>query len=318
MPRDFYETVLGGPNASGLFEVFSGVSVSLRARGTTNVVTMFQRETGVSQGPSPEAGAVGGPNPFTTGASGSVQFWADIGRLDIFLHDTQVPARLADRTIQWNAKPFDDIPGANILGNIPGRTIAWASGIPESDLVLLLDKWLPIGIQIPFSGGTLPTGGVWDWADGGLINRITYATFFSRVGHSYNGGVDPGSSQVRKPDKRGRVPVGADNFGLTGAANRIPNSNRARGQNGGEERHAQSIAEMAAHNHGSVTGLSVAPGAHGHDPAATIDGGSSYNVSGAVEAGDSNHNHSIPSQGSGTAFNVLQPYEVDNYLVRIA
>lgn len=184
----------------------------------------------------------------------------------------------------------------------------------------------PIGTIIAYAGTALPSGGKWDWADGGLINRTTFATFFARVGHAYNGGVDPGSSQVRKPDKRGRVPVGADNFGTTGAANRIPNSNRVIGQNGGEERHALLTAELAAHNHGVTD-----PGhSHGlvHPNHLALDNGIHWAFATSAAGPDilsdsssvSSATTGITTQnnGSGTAHNNLQPYECDTFLVRVA
>lgn len=112
---------------------------------------------------------------------------------------------------------------------------------------------VPIGGQILYAGGVLPSGTEWAWADGSLIDRTVYATFFARVGHNYNGGVDPGSNKVRLPDKRGRVPMGADNFGA-GAAGRIAVASAARGQNGGEERHTLTAAELAAHSHPASAG----------------------------------------------------------------
>lgn len=213
----------------------------------------------------------------------------------------------------------------------------------------------PIGAVIAYAGQLLPAGSRWDWADGGLIDRTQYATFMTRVGHAYNGGVDPGSNKVRKPDKRGRVPVGADNFGQ-GAAGRLPNSNRARGQNGGAELHAHTIN---AHTHGP--GSFYAPdhlhgagslyaGDHAHS---FTTGGPSDNAafttSGTttINRPSGNHVHSGATAGSGNlgiggstgamdrgsgingasatpsdrgmdSQSSLQPYEVDNYLVRIA
>lgn len=122
---------------------------------------------------------------------------------------------------------------------------------------------VPIGGIISYAGGSLPPGTEWDWADGGLIDKTTFATFFGRVGHNYNGGVDPGSNKVRKPDKRGRVSMGADNFGPLGAANRVTVSPATRGGNGGEERHTTSVAELPAHSHPASSGTESADHTHG-------------------------------------------------------
>lgn len=218
---------------------------------------------------------------------------------------------------------------------------------------------VPIGGLIAYAGTDLPPIGIggaeWDWADGGLIDVATHAAFAASVGHAYNGGVDPGGGKVRKPDKRGRVSVGADSFGLTGAANRIPNSPRARGQNGGEERHLQTAAEVAAHSHnaGTLKDPSTATGGeaahtHGVSPGEYVPAHASGFYITSVNAGQahavvavngltglvnnlstgagSSHAHTTAEHAitgatavspAAAAANVLQPYEVDTYLVRV-
>jgi hypothetical protein len=114
MPRNFYEATLGSPDLAGVWKVYSGIRVTVYNRGTTDLATIYQRETGVTAGPSPEAGATGGPNPFITGSTGSVQFWADLGRYDILIEDTVVPIRIGSRTIQWNSVAMDEIPGSSL------------------------------------------------------------------------------------------------------------------------------------------------------------------------------------------------------------
>lgn len=158
----------------------------------------------------------------------------------------------------------------------------------------------PIGTVIAYAGSVLPAGNKWDWADGGLIDRTTFATFYGRVGHAYNGGADPGANKVRKPDKRGRVSVGADNFGA-GAAGRIPNSNRLLGQWGGEERHQLVYQEIPSSVYGNM------PGTH-----QGYDAYDSFEFSAGQAQGVNNN-----SAGGG-AHNIMQPYECDTYLVRVA
>lgn len=170
--------------------------------------------------------------------------------------------------------------------------------------------------------------------DGRLIDKTTYAGYFAAVGHAFNGGVDPGGNKVRISDVRGRVLVGSDNMGTAqGAAGRLPNSNRARGQNGGAERKALATVEMPAHNHTGVTGGMNRNNPHTHasdaslnrnagpDGARLLLGSSAAGDSPGIYAGirsvDISHEHTISSQGNGQAFSLLQPYEVGNMLVRI-
>jgi len=150
MPRNFYEATLGAPDLAGNFKVFSGLRISLFYRGTTNPATVYQRETGVTLGPSPEAGATSGPNPFITGPTGSVQFWADLGRYDIFVEDTVAPARIATRTIQWNSVALDEIPGSSLadlaVGTAKLADLAVATA-KINDLAVTTPKLVDLGVS---------------------------------------------------------------------------------------------------------------------------------------------------------------------------
>jgi microcystin-dependent protein len=188
-----------------------------------------------------------------------------------------------------------------------------------------LNALVPIGLPFAWPGATLPTfplpAGVtavpgttpeFAWADGGLIDRTIYVAFFTVTGHVYNAGVDPGASMVRKPDKRGRVTMGADTMGGS-AAGRLPNSNRALGQNGGEERHTLTAAEMPTHHHD----LTVTRGVVSGTPNNSITEGTSSNT-GTVAALSAFLGTTGGSGGVVVPHNVLGPYEVDNVIVRIA
>lgn len=210
---------------------------------------------------------------------------------------------------------------------------------------------IPIGGVIAYAGGSLPPGTEWDWADGGLIDKTTYATFFARVGHAYNLNVDPGSNKVRKPDKRGRVSMGADNFGPLGAANRVTVDPAARGFNGGLERITLAALEsgVAVHGHTSpshghtagtdsqltATWIPLVPG--NANMVSNFTGGASPGFNAPI-ADNSNpwsvqylaHGHNITVNGTGVTVNSataaaaanshqnLPPHENDTYLVRIA
>lgn len=184
---------------------------------------------------------------------------------------------------------------------------------------------VPIGCPIPYGGNVLPPGGAWAWADGSLIDKQVGGVdtiYFTRVGHAYNGGVDPGSGKVRLPDKRGRVSVGADNFGA-GAAGRLPNSNRLRGQNGGVDAVTLAASQIPAHAHPLND-----PG-HTHngycadqmDPPDGSTGKTGW--AGGRFAGQwittNGSNLSVNNNtGGGGSHSNMQPYEADNYIVRIA
>jgi len=75
--------------------------------------------------------------------------------------------------------------------------------------------------------------------DGATVSRTQYAALFDAIGTAY--GTGDGSTTVRVPDLRGRVPVGA--------AVRF-DANDALGQAGGAERVSLATSELPAHTHG--------------------------------------------------------------------
>lgn len=258
MPRAFYESTIGKPDAAGVWSVLSNVKVTVYDRGTTNLVTVYQRETGVAEGPSPEAGAVGTTNPFTTGASGSVQFWANApARYDIKIEDNVVPSRISTRTIQWNAIPLDGIPGANVVGTPD----AYASGIPGGSLVAgsltfdklaatALDYFAPIGTMLDYGGVSDPpkngANSIWLVADGRAMASATFPALSALLGSTwdtFDGQASPGAGSFRLPKTGARVAI------PTGVS--TGQTTRSRGQMGGEELHTQTPAEaaMKAHAH---------------------------------------------------------------------
>lgn len=174
----------------------------------------------------------------------------------------------------------------------------------EATVAILADARLgavvPVGAGIPWYGTGDPAainGATFLLADGRLIDKTTFAAFFAAVGHVHNGGVDPGSNKVRIPDLRGRAPVGADDMGtVAGAAGRLPNSNRALGQSGGEERH-------------TLTG--VPRGADGWVSTQFGTGIGFTSASGLTQL------YETPGS-AGSPHNNMQPYYVENVLVRVA
>jgi microcystin-dependent protein len=112
-----------------------------------------------------------------------------------------------------------------------------------------LNTTLPIGIILPFTGATVPSG--WALCYGQAISRTTYAGLFAVIGTTYGSG--NGTTTFNVPDLRGRVVAGRDNMGGT-AASRITSavfgmSADALGANGGDE----------------SVGLSPLSGAEGYD-----------------------------------------------------
>jgi microcystin-dependent protein len=121
------------------------------------------------------------------------------------------------------------------------------------------NQFVPVGTIVPYAGTGDPVPGVWVIADGRLIDRTTYSTFYTAQGttaHVYNSGADPGSNKVRIPDKRGRIPVGAVSMGTDGTNGVVAvvstDTSRVqagRGTVGGTRSIALGTAELPNHNH---------------------------------------------------------------------
>lgn len=182
----------------------------------------------------------------------------------------------------------------------------------------------PVGAEMAYAGTTDPDGGQFVLADGRLIDRTVHAEFFAKAGHAYNGGVDPGGNMVRIPDKRGRASVGADDMGTAqGAAGRLPNSNRVRGQAGGVERVTLTVPELPSHAHPvSDPGHTHLPAAGGNFLNGTLGAGTQIPGAGngivsSLQTAAAVTGISIQNAGGGGAHTNMQPYEVGNVIVRV-
>ncbi len=97
---------------------------------------------------------------------------------------------------------------------------------------------VPSGTILDFGGPTAPAG--WTECDGSAISRTTFASLFAAIGTTWGAG--NGTTTFNVPDLRRRTTVGRGGVGTGILANTI-------GSTGGEEAHAQTASELAAHNH---------------------------------------------------------------------
>lgn len=113
-----------------------------------------------------------------------------------------------------------------------------------------------------------------------------------------NGNGD-GSTTFTLPDRRRRVPMGS---GGTASTDPLGVGNVS-GQVGGEESHAQTVAELAVHDHAPQVGGFLCTG-------------------GGTEQGNPGGQYSSRSAtantGSGTAFNIIQPSAITTFAIRYA
>lgn len=130
-------------------------------------------------------------------------------------------------------------------------------------------------IEISRGGGSVPIGGMLDYAgagdpadsryllaDGRALSRTTFAAAFAVMGTTHGAG--DGSTTFNIPDFRGRSAVGPDNMGTgTSAAGRMA-SNNTRGASGGAETKVIGTANLPAHTHDQGTLVTASGGAHTH------------------------------------------------------
>lgn len=152
---------------------------------------------------------------------------------------------------------------------------------------------LPIGSMIPYGNTTPPEN--WLICDGSEVSRTTYAELFNVIGTSYGSG--DGTTTFNLPNKKGRVSVGfaSDDSDF----NTI-------GKTGGEKTHILKVEEMPKHSHilktGSKANTWKAPNyalcyQYQEESVLSSTGG-------------------IGIAGDDQAHNNLQPYEVDNWIIK--
>lgn len=156
---------------------------------------------------------------------------------------------------------------------------------------------LPIGSIMQYSGNTIPEN--WLLCNGQAVNRNNYSSLFSKIGTLYGEG--DGSTTFNLPDLRGRVPVGKDENDT---------DFDTLGNTGGEKEHTLTIDKIPEHQH-YIHGYSgvdypnyqIVTGQGGQELAA------SYNAGGT-------NKHNTNLVGGGEPHNNLQPYIVQNYIIK--
>ncbi|MFH1343613.1 MAG: phage tail protein [Pseudomonadota bacterium] len=182
---------------------------------------------------------------------------------------------------------------------------------------------IPLGSGLPFFGPTAPNSS-FVFPYGQAISRTTYSALFALFGATYGSG--DGSTTFNVPDLRGRVVAGKDDMGGT-SANRLTDADDGLngdtlGDTGGGETQTLATANLPAY---TPTGT-VVNGSISHNAPASLtfassgnDGPYSFpqgNSAASITQGASTF-AGIAQGGTSTAFGVVQPTIIGNYILRI-
>lgn len=148
---------------------------------------------------------------------------------------------------------------------------------------------LPIGAIMPFGSDTIPEN--WLLCDGSAVSRTTYQELFNTIGTAFGNG--DGFTTFNLPNLKGKVPVGKDSNDT---------DFDTLGETGGEKKHTLTIAEMPSHQHKDAINV----------------GGSQTLETVQYLGGQSTAQYYVSTSavGGGQAHNIMQPYIVQNYIIK--
>jgi microcystin-dependent protein len=204
----------------------------------------------------------------------------------------------------------------------------------------------PAGVISQFAGASAPTGYL--LCQGQAISRTDYSALFAVVGTTYGAG--NGSTTFNLPDLRTRVPVGQNSsgtfatLGATGgdetrtlAIGNLPSHTHSFSATTSSDSHTHTFSgttsTAGAHAHGIYIGgtqLAYGNGTQGFGSGlgsmfggsngfqAASAGAHTHTYSGTTSS--DSHTHTVSgtsgATGSGTAFGIVQPFVVLNYIIK--
>lgn len=287
--RDVYRDTIASVAADGTIKALSNVEITVYLAGTTTLATIYQREDPASnaQGPAPEVGASGGPNPFTTGPLGAIEFWCAAGLYEVHVRDLNAQERIARRgaggtaaPIKWNSSPMS-------AGSIPTSVLAQDGGLQlghdsaavqrqDTQIGQVIDWWRPT------SAVPIPVG--FEIADGRQI---------AAGQHDFPGV----AGAVNLPDLRNLFVIGADPNKADGTVSSPGNGTAV---SGAQHPNAPGIGGSGGSN--AVHGHTIPAHYHGRGTLGASSSSSSGGAGTGVSVnGDGAHNHIVPRGVGGPA-----------------
>lgn len=162
----------------------------------------------------------------------------------------------------------------------------------------------PVGSLVMFAGAAAPTG--WLLCDGTAVSRATYADLFAVVDTAF--GVGDGSTTFNLPDLRDRFPMGKS-------------ATKALGSTGGSDTKTLAKANLPTHvhtiNHDHETQHNTSDGTSTNVIRAASSSGFSTAETNMVVAHSGNSGNGAADGLAGSAFDVLNPYQALNYIIKV-
>lgn len=316
---------LAAPNGSSgtpTFRAIAAADVPTLNQNTTGTATYATNISGGSAGTLPYQSALNTTVMLAAGSSGQV-LRSNGAAAPSWINQSSIVAGGLSSTLAASSGGTGlTSPGAN--GNVlTSNGSAWVSQAPVSGV--------PTGTIVAYGGSSAPSG--WLLCDG--VNTYgrtdpAYSALFAVIGTNYNAG--NGSTTFGVPDLRARSPIGSGpGVGLT---------NRSLGTKVGTETHTLDIGQIPSHNHGGYSGSMNQNQAHQHQVWAGgylcglmqygfygIGGGYAGGLFGNQPNGSGNvgyatsvntdHQHSISSQGGSASHPNMHPSLVVNFIIKL-
>ncbi len=182
---------------------------------------------------------------------------------------------------------------------------------------------IPLGVGMDYWGSTAPSS-IFALAQGQAISRTTYAALFSLFGTTY--GVGNGTTTFNIPDKVGRASAMLDAGSARLSSTYFGGNPANLGATGGGESKSLVTNNLPAYTPSGTVSTSVSSAIvslnsaanGGQNAFATHSAvGGSGNMAGALGIALSSSFTGTAQGGTSTAFNVVQPTIICNYIIRV-
>lgn len=224
------------------------------------------------------------------------------------------------------AKPLRSSTGVELVAGVLVAGTPYTALYNNSDAVWYLHNFhvnpytVPIGGAMPYFGTTAPNS-AFVFPYGQAISRTTYSALFTLLSTTF--GVGDGSTTFNIPDIRGRVIAGKDDMGGS-SANRLTDADDGLngdtlGDTGGGETQVLVTGNLPAYTPAGSVSTTLSGG---NNATLWYSGAGVYAIgSGSVGSANTTTASSTftgtAQGGTSTAFGVIQPTIIGNYIMRV-